>query len=380
MSGRMSLAGLVATTAAVFLFVGCSSRRESRPDAPPLSEEAAPADIRPADAVQAILEAFDRCPIVALGESHGLEDEREFINRLVGDPRFAAKVQDIVVEFGNAKYQSVINRYLAGTEVSPAELQRVWRDHTCPGPWTSSAVLKYFAAFRAVNRALPPGQRFRVLLGDPPIDWEAVRSSQDFGRFLEQRDTHFARVVEEEVLAHGRRALLIIGGLHLLRKDIYARERASVLPPPGRGNGFGQLPGRDPSNVVRLLERRHPGKVFVVLPHDGLGEGSAELEKRFRSWPTPSLALLKGTWLGAVAANQVLPGSKDVKLIVNGKAVEMPKPDPAFGPRLEEVADALLYLGPGKSLTWAPEVDLAGDQAFQEELRRRSKVTLPSLP
>jgi hypothetical protein len=298
-----------------------------------------------------------------MGESHGLEEQRELIMKLLRHPQFPAKVDDVVVEFGNARYQKVLDRYVAGEEVSAAELQQVWRNHTCPGPWSSSAYANYFAGFRAVNRARPPGRRVRVLLGDPPIDWGAVRRPEDFGPFLEQRDAHFARVVEDEVLAKGRKALLVIGGLHLLRKDVpYA-------------------PGPAPENVAQLLEKRHPGKLFIVLAHDGLGEGSAAIEKRMGRWPKPSLALLEGTWLGAEAANQMLPGPKLVKLMVNGKEVEAPKPDPKRGPKLQEVADTYLYLGPRETLTLAEDdPGIVGDKAFMDELRRRSKITGSPLP
>jgi hypothetical protein len=404
MGKRISRAAPLVTASAivtaVILLAGYDPRRRPHGGAPPGPDEATGAEVRPAGAVTAILEAFDRYPLVALGESHGLEEEREFIDTLVGDPRFPDRVQDIVVEFGNARYQDVLDRYVAGEEVPLAELQRVWRDHTCPGPWSSSAYPKYFAAFRAVNRALPPGRRFRVLLGDPPIDWRAVRAPQDFGRFLEQRDTHFARVVEEGVLAKGRKGLLIIGGMHLLRKEVAIADaggKTFTHPPapgdrPGAKEGDSSVPARGPAgppgpgtgpdagNVAQLIEGRHPGKLFIVLPHDGLGEGSAEVEKRFGGWPVPSVVRLKGTWLGAVAANQLTPSPRRQKMFLDGKLVDPPRPDPAKGPRLEEVADALLYLGPRDTLTSAPEADVSRDKEFVAELRRRGQATGGPIP
>src|SRR5262245_12082316 len=65
-------------------------------------------------AVEGIIDAFARFPIVALGELHWSLDEHEFIAALVKHPAFADKVNDIVVEFGNAKYQPVMDRYIAG--------------------------------------------------------------------------------------------------------------------------------------------------------------------------------------------------------------------------------------------------------------------------
>jgi hypothetical protein len=384
----------LAGAAAVVLLAACAYLQ------PPAAGAPAGAEAKPADAVPAVLALFDRYPVVALGEAHGLEEEREFIDKLVRDPAFADKVNDVVVEFGNAKYQGVIDRYLAGDDVPEAELQQVWREHTCPGPQVSSAYPKYFAAFREVNKALPPARRFRVLLGDPPIDWGKVRDLRDFGPFLAQRDAHFAGVVEEQVLAKGRKCLLILGGGHLMRKEPlslpgFGPKAFTKVPAPGdkqdtkEGKFFGPVtvpggptagPAGGFANVAQRIEKRHPGKLFIVLPHDGLGEGSAEVEKRFGKWPAPSLVGLKGTWLGAVAASQLTVGPKSVKMFRDGKPVGLPKPDPAAGPRLQEVADALLYLGPRETLTLAPDADYSRDKAFLAELKRRRELTGLLLP
>src|SRR5262245_37286786 len=85
------------------------------------------AEPKPAKAVEGLIEVFDRFPIVALGEIHWLLNEHEFIAALIKHPAFANKVNDIVVEFGNAKYQSIMDRYIAGETIADTELQKVWR-------------------------------------------------------------------------------------------------------------------------------------------------------------------------------------------------------------------------------------------------------------
>ena len=59
-------------------------------------------DPKPVKAVEGLIEVFDRFPIVALGELHWRLTEHEFIAELIKHPAFASKVNDIVVEFGNA--------------------------------------------------------------------------------------------------------------------------------------------------------------------------------------------------------------------------------------------------------------------------------------
>ena len=62
--------------------------------------------IRTTPAAEYLVEAFSRFPLVAFSEPrHGAGGTREFLKRLVHHPQFAGAVNDIVVEFGNARFQ-----------------------------------------------------------------------------------------------------------------------------------------------------------------------------------------------------------------------------------------------------------------------------------
>src|SRR5689334_19862337 len=63
----------------------------------------------PMDAVKALVKAFEKNQLVALGDVHGLDQERAFTISLVKNPVFAATVQSIVIETGNAKYQALVD-------------------------------------------------------------------------------------------------------------------------------------------------------------------------------------------------------------------------------------------------------------------------------
>jgi len=54
------------------------------------------------DAIEGIFTAFDRHSIVAVAEAHPVEQDKAFLLSLIARLEFAAKVNDIVVEFGNA--------------------------------------------------------------------------------------------------------------------------------------------------------------------------------------------------------------------------------------------------------------------------------------
>ena len=79
---------------------------------------------QPLNAIQGIVNTFDRYPVVAIAETnHGLRQAGDFYISLVKDPRFAAKVNDIVIEFGSRNWQPVVDRYINGENVSQEELQ-----------------------------------------------------------------------------------------------------------------------------------------------------------------------------------------------------------------------------------------------------------------
>jgi hypothetical protein len=88
----------------------------------------------PREPVAAILEAFRSHSLVALGEGrHGNEQSHEFRLVLIRDPRFPSLVNDIVVEFGSASHQAVMDRFVRGEQVPEQELRLAWRDtHATP--------------------------------------------------------------------------------------------------------------------------------------------------------------------------------------------------------------------------------------------------------
>jgi len=342
-------------------------------------------------AADAIVRAYDKHALVALGESHGWQEGANFIFSLIRKPTFASAVNDIVVECGNAKYQPVVDRYVTGKRVPITQLRQVWRNMTVLATCDAPIYEQLFHTVRAVNRGLPKSHQLRVLLGEPPIDWGKISKAEDVGPWVEQRDRHYAGVVEREVLAKGRKALLLMGSYHFLWQgfgDDPALTPSTPSPNPSDSNPTvfttpvpGPKPGQSLSlsddagdNVVQLLEKRHPGSVFVVIPHTGYGDppAIARLEARLASWPIPSLALIKGTWLGTMDAGPLFAGK--MMLITDGKATEV-YASPHQGKKLEDLVDAYLYLGPKDSMTMSlPSSTVLRDKAYLKELNRRSVI------
>ncbi|MGH9843650.1 MAG: hypothetical protein ACREEM_33350, partial [Blastocatellia bacterium] len=311
------------------------------------------------------IKAFDRFPIVALGEVHWSQTEHEFVHSLIRHPAFANKVNDIVVEFGNGFYQPIMDRYIAGETVARTELRQVWRN-TAAGSmatpmtvWDVPIYERFFAVVRDVNQTLPKQKRLRVLLGDPPIDWNAIKSRADMKPVMFDRDGYFVNVIEKEVLGKGRRALLFHGTGHLIRKR--------PAPPPT----IEKVPG----GVTVDVEKRHPGAVFVVTPHQGFGERNEELEQRLATWPKPGLALVKNTWLGDLRADVYYPMAKKTRLLLpdGGSTSGLSLWE---GLKYQDLTDAYLYLGPKDSviIDGTLPLEVQQDEEYQRELERRRQL------
>ena len=148
-------------------------------------------------ATDGIFAAFQRRPIVAIGDNHGLAQEEDFYVALVRDKRFAEEVGNVVVEFGDAAQQATLDRYLAGDEIPYQELRRVWSDTVGWIPTVNAlGYIDFFAQVRRVNQSLPPDKRIKVWLGDPPIDWSSIKTKEDFLPKLQQRNQYPAELIK----------------------------------------------------------------------------------------------------------------------------------------------------------------------------------------
>jgi hypothetical protein len=319
------------------------------------SRPALGADLKPIDAIQCAIAAMRRFPLVAIGERHLMQEMHDFLTRLLLRPELPGLIDDIVVEFGNALYQDLADRFILGDKpVATTDLQQLWR-FTIGGDilWDAPIYERFFRTVRAINWALPPSKRIRVLLGDPPFDHRKVRGVADKSYVQSAqvgRDAHYAAVVEREVLQKHRRALLIAGSNHLLR-GIHSGDNPHV------------------PNAVGVLEQRYPGATYVmdllVLPP---GTQSDPLVKRtltnVAGWPRPAAATLAHTWLGET--------TQSVEPWVNSAAYLAITPGAV---RFGSQADAVLYLGPGEVLT-ASQADAAMYEwgPYAAELRRLSRI------
>jgi hypothetical protein len=313
---------------------------------------------KPLNPVDGIINAFKTHDVVALGEgSHGNEQGAAFRAKLYRDPRFQAVVNDIVVESGNGRYQEMMDRYIAGETVPEKELRMAWLETTQPTDvWDSDIYADMFRTIREVNQKLPKEKQLRVLLGDTPYPANP-------GAPKRRSDTFPAELIEREVIAKKRKALIVYGEMHYLRR----------APPP--------MPGQPAGTIVSLLETAGV-KVFSIWTFTGLGEDLSTLQPDIATWTKPSLTLIQNTPLGTAPFTFYYPKGSGMMMHPGPNGPIVVDLGEAIGGVMQEQFDAVLYLGPKSEITYAGlSKSLCADpEYFEMRAARLSAMRRPESP
>jgi hypothetical protein len=317
----------------------------------PVPGEAAPISPQPERATPFVVSALKRFPVVELGhvEGPGDQNELDLLRHMLGDPSFVDNVDDIVIECGNSRYQSLLDRYVAGSNVTLRQVQVVWRKTTqifgCESDPTSRTLVN---AVRAINLSAPK-HRLRVLAADPPIDWKTIHTSDQFEAFLSERDQSAASVIQNQVLARHRRALVVMGGGHLTKRPPFAEH----------------------ATLTTLLEQRSPGSTYVIYGIDDYARFDRDIRRMLAGWPAPVIAAVAGTNLGSQSGRTIT--SADTMRRVGSRWVPVDNAYPRD--RLEQLVDAILYLGPQSDLR-SVDAKEPTDQPYAAELQRIRAIAM----
>ena len=132
----------------------------------------------PEAAIPTILATFDRYEVVAMPAAHGMKDLDDFVLSLIRDPAFPVKVNDIAVECGNALYQPVLDRYIAGEDVPFTEARKAWRNTTQSMCSYSGFYEQLFLSFAPLIRNSPQLGASACWLAIPPLIGTRSRPSK----------------------------------------------------------------------------------------------------------------------------------------------------------------------------------------------------------
>jgi hypothetical protein len=311
----------------------------------------------PRDAIAAIGEAFSTHDVVTLPHGHTLQSHA-FLRALIAAPGAGEAIDDLVVEFGNGRYQDIVDRYVRGDDVTLAQVQPAWQDAVAPNNiWADE---RLFETVRTLNRARPKDRPMRILLGDSPIDWTTVKTRADHVPWLAMRDSFPAAVIQTQVLARRRKALLVYGSMHFQRRQIMANYDISDWRM---------------QTIVSLIERSTPTRVFTIW---GIDDELRSVGPDLATWKAPAVALTRGTALGAADFAVFVPNRP--RMTLKGDAlVPLPREQWTTLP-VEDQVDAVLYLGPKAAMIDAqvPARACAEPGFLEERLRRIAVAGIPA--
>ena len=354
---ELTRAGMLRLSAGGLATLALGTAVPARAAAAAISGGRAPAGdaLQPREAATAILDLLEREPLVALCERHMLQEWHDVIQAVLIHPDLSLKLDDIVVEFGNAVYQSVCDRFVVdGVAVPRSELVQIWRQIGDP-TWNAPVYEQFYRTVRAVNRRRPADRRIRILLGQAPITMSDVATHpHDRAKahaLATTMDDHYSAVVHRDVLGRGRRALLIAGKGHLLRS--LATDRGSATP-----NAITQ--------IIRST-RANPYVIdnLILPPGPPADRSAARVARELARTPAAVVAALGGTWLGA---NHRTDGGGWINELADRALTQA-------AARYDHQADAVLYLGSGGTLTPSqpdPAIYHWGD--YPQQLKRAAAL------
>lgn len=233
--------------------------------APPAS---IPSEIAGWDAtLSSLFSVLGRADVLALGEAHGRQADADLRLRIIQHPDFARSFSCVIVELGDTHDQPLIDAFVRDGTASEADAASLW------SRWPELKAL--YSAVRAVNARLGSVERVRVLA-----------ATEDFN--ARDRNAFAVRLIEEQVLASHKKALLVYGAGHVWHRD---------------------------GGITQALDRRHPGAVFVVEIHAAASGAAdtaesrrrdaylARLERSIHTQARPVLLTTRGTAVGRLPAS-----------------------------------------------------------------------------
>lgn len=274
---------------------------------------------------------FDQYNIIAIDEGpHGTLQTHSMLRGLFKNKTLCKKINYVILEFANSSHQTILNNYIKGDSVAITDLQNVWRQSTQAHSTTfqKPVFLKLLKAIRDVNRTLSCQDKILVLAGDPSINWNYIKTINDYFSAISQRDVLPSELAIKYGIDAAKNVLLIYGGEHL--KKTSNKNRDSTY-----------------WTIPFYINQKHPGSILSIGAFS-----SEDYPEVILECPENSIIDLKEDSLGLLKANAVLLDSSTVDL--------------------KDLFDAVYYAG--NSDEWRQDNASMIEAEFWEELNRRSTI------
>lgn len=209
--------------------------------------------------IEYLVGKFQTSDLVILGEEHGIRENCRFVASSLQPLYEQAGVRVLATEFLRSSNTRRVNQLVTGEAFDRKLALDLMRDYAWP-TWGYAEYLEILTAVWRLNAALPPdAQRMRVVPLDSDWSQHALFYTQTdpLERFntMRKRERHMTRVLRNEVLAPGHKAIVHIGFQH------------SVLT-------FGE-------RVAAVLHRQYGDRVWQVCLHHKFSDprGASEVSR-----------------------------------------------------------------------------------------------------
>ncbi|BDR14163.1 hypothetical protein [Vibrio sp. STUT-A11] len=284
-----------------------------------------------------IMQAFETHHLVAIGDYHWNEAFIRYATKLVSKPAFSEQVNHVVVEFGNAKYQSVLDDYLAGEEVSESQLNTMLRGSLYFMAWMPDVYRDFFKAIKQRNEALPEGKKIQVHLAEAPFDWDEMQDVKVWKKAAKNKTDHFYQVASERI-KNNEKALMIFGAFHLVNAPANYVKKTQETDWP----------------LATRLQQAFPDSTYLIWPMT-----DPEVVKTFNALKSPAVLEVGQGPMRDLRLIDFLPKARY-------KLAAMDDIDAKVG----ELFDAFLYLGENQRTMVFPR-DVVADREWVGEMQRR---------
>jgi hypothetical protein len=136
------------------------------------------------DPVEYVFDLFEKYDLVVIDERlHPEYTQYELFSKIVGDPRFAARIGNIYTEFGTQLFQDTLTRYLNTVFPDEESLNKAtaWlQNNSCAlwPSWGNTNVFDFLKFVNGINTQSADSLKINWYCTDIPIDWAKMTRSK----------------------------------------------------------------------------------------------------------------------------------------------------------------------------------------------------------
>ena len=308
-----------------------------------------------ADPVEFVIEKLQDHDLIIFDDAlHTAVEPFDFYQELIASPSFHKEGKTIFLEAISINRQQHIDAYLAAETEDATLLYKAFQDGFSGLGWPYKTYFDLLHMVYSINKALPEGQRIRVIGVSNPVYWSEIETKRDvelFRKTLRSHDFLMYRTIADEMgnFENGTKAIFLTNTRHAYKGIRNSRNEYYW-------------------NCGTYLHQWHPGETYSIRFHNAClhFERNETLEI---SW----VRMGNGIWDSAfkAAGNRPVAFTLDDNAFGNEDYIGNLMLDVAPGQTMHDAYDAIIFLGPLEKMRKTAKVGFIYTDEFKKELKRR---------